>query len=226
MIFNTINYYQGMYMSIDIIITFFQMFAALYMSISYFRINNKVLKSIDKQLISNFNKSKRNSLKKIAKYNIISKSENDKLVCKSIIPFIIYIFIVLVVAFLYTTQLFNNLHIVLLICFLLFIIALINFVITLNNFIIPKLDILKLKISLLYHRSIYLLSNTSYVAATGFIFLCCSFILDLINKSKIFNSTIINFIEIVSYFGLMYGVSILGIILKKYFEFKNNKIIL
>ena len=56
-------------MLIDISITIFQMFAAIFMSISYFRINSKILKSCDKQIVNNFKKSKRNLLKEIANEN-------------------------------------------------------------------------------------------------------------------------------------------------------------
>lgn len=74
-------------MRLELSITFFQMFAAIFMSISYFRINSKIFKSCDRKILSDFNKLKRDLSKKIEINNKKSKSEKNKLLSKVLISF-------------------------------------------------------------------------------------------------------------------------------------------
>ncbi|WP_026803732.1 hypothetical protein [Aliarcobacter lanthieri] len=212
-------------MPIDISITIFQMFAAIFMSISYFRINSKFLKSCDKQIVNNFNKSKRNLLKIISDENKKTISEKKKLVYKAIISFFIFtsIFAVLIVkAILNSIEDFNNIY-VFIIYFIFLIISLIYFVNKLNNLMILKVHSIMLKIYLITYNCIYQLSKQSFIAGIGFIFLFLSFILDLINKSKLFNSITLGLIENISSLLIIFGMLVFMIMLKKYQEIKYFK---
>lgn len=212
-------------MLIDISITIFQMFAAIFMSISYFRINSKILKSCDKQIVNNFKKSKRNLLKEIANENKKTIREKKNLIYKVIISFFIFtsIFAVLVLkSILNSIEDFNNIY-VFIFYFIFLIISLIYFIINLCNFVLPKSHLIILKTYLITYNCIYKLSKQSFIAGIGFIFLLFSFILDLINKSKLFNSIALSFIGNISLVLIIFGMSVLMIILKKYQEFKYFK---
>lgn len=218
-------------MRLELSITFFQMFAAIFMSISYFRINSKIFKSCDRKILSDFNKLKRDLSKKIEINNKKSKSEKNKLLSKVLISFTI--FICLLLSFIILTSfipnieipfiinLFNNKYF-LVIYFLLMIISIIYFFMQLYTFVNNKINILISKIHLFYRFCVYKLSRQSFISAIGFIFLFSSFFLDFINKTKILNSMTLNIVEGFALLFIIHGFYIFGIILKIYFEFKYN----
>jgi hypothetical protein len=210
-------------MSINISITVFQMFAAIFMSLSYFRTNSKFLKSCDLEFITKFNKIKRSLLKQIAVDKEITNYIKFKLIFKIILSFFIS---VLCIIFIESDRLldliinFDNVHIIFIpILFLAFFII---YLIKLSIKIIePLLNIVFLKSILLFYNCIYKLSKQSFIAGLGFVFLFLSFILDLINKTEYFNKSTINIFENISIILTLLGVSTVGIVTKKYFKHKS-----
>lgn len=212
-------------MSLKLSVIAIQMFAAIFMSLTYFRSKYDFLDICEKNMHSNINKSKISLVKTIRKAEERKESRGRKDTIKLVLTLLIIIAIVYFFKLSYIVYLSNSLNPnIFLTLTMLFIFSIIGYSVHLS---IQKSELLMSRLSLRIHsflyKLLYLVSKKGYISGLGFIYLFSSFIFSIVievgdQKAKYFILT-----ELFAMFYTLIGLGTLGVISNSYYQVKYKK---
>lgn len=204
--------------SLKLSIIFIQMFAAVFMSLTYFRSKYEFLNICDKNMHSEINKTKISLVKTITREKEIKLARRNKDIFKlSIVSFIfiILIFLFNFYDFEYLATFFNlNIFFSFIIIFIIYFVYL---AVRMSELIT---SILTFKIYKIFFDILYLVSKKSYISGLGFIYLFSSFIFSILSELGNPNAQYFQIFETFATFYTILGLTVVGLIIKSYYQVK------
>jgi hypothetical protein len=201
------------------------MFAAIFMSLTYFRSKYNFLDVSEKNMHSQINQTKISLVKTIMKEKE-KKAQKGKIYTLKL-SIIIFIFFILILFFRFSHLEYLATHLnpdIFVISFTLSITLFFSYFLYL---IMKKgelyISILNLRIHKLFYNILYLVSKKGYITGLGFLYLFSSFIFSIILEKVSHESKLFEFIELFAMVYTIIGLGTISLIMNSYYQVKSNK---
>lgn len=212
-------------LSLKLSIIIIQMFAAIFMSLTYFRTKYEFLDICEKNMHLELNKIK------ISLINTINREKKIKITRKGKDTFRLSVISICIITLILFFNFFNSeyleTYLNISIFYILILLLLMVLIIYWTYLIIKKselfINILTFRIQKIFLSILYLVSRKSYISGLGFIYLFSSFIFSIL--SELGNSKLLYFqiFEIIATFYTLIGLAVIMIIINSYYQAKSYK---
>lgn len=211
-------------LSLKLSVIIIQMFAAIFMSLTYFRSKYEFLDICEKNMHLEINKIKISLINTINREEKIKETTRKKDFFKLVIAFLCFLLPIIFFHFFnfeYLTIL--NLSILFILILSLIVISMVYLTILTARMSGLFTSILTLRMHKALFNILYFVSKKSYISGLGFIYLFSSFIFSILNELGNPKLPYFQVFEIIATFYTLIGLAVIMIITNSYYQAKSYK---